>query len=384
MDRLHLPDRLVFLIHARRPECDFCNNFWFRPLTTESVPPQYAAANLYVCGRTRWRIAALTANRIRAVDMNLHPRRRRVVQGITLATVILLTSLRVDAGTTITFDVDKDGNAIRNGQILDAEFNGPTFNNLVITAQNLGGGYNLAVAFNSNPALNPASPDPDLQRTSSGWRGGNIATKGIDGIHTDLGNLLIIQDKVAGNPSNPDANGDGILNIKPNDEESSPAGRITFDFTGGVPLTSFGLTLVDVAGSLSGYYLAFYSGDQQIGGNVSLDAFTSKTKLNGAFYDSSVAFKVSSTSNQVANILAPVTLDKLAKAFPTAVIQPFDKVVFYMKGGGGIARIKFDTLAPEPGSLALMGLGGAGIAAMARRRKRPLSAAGSDEPCAAA
>ncbi|MEM6333686.1 MAG: hypothetical protein AAF823_10155 [Planctomycetota bacterium] len=122
------------------------------------------------------------------------------------------------AGPVQTIDFDD----LTHGQVVDNEYSAQ---GVTISAINLGGGPNLAVAFDSS--ILGATEDPDLQ-FDGGWTGGNIADEA-------LGRLLIIQENDAGVA-------DGVAD-RPDDEAGQPAGVISFTFDKSID--SLGFDLID-------------------------------------------------------------------------------------------------------------------------------------------
>jgi hypothetical protein len=137
----------------------------------------------------------------------------------------------------ITFD------DLAHGEIVDNQYSAS--NGLTISAVNLGGGPDLAAAFNTNLS---GTADPDLEGPP--WATGNLP------LDTEFGNALIIAENDGGS-------GDGILD-SPDDEGSRPAGTLVFDFDRSI--SEFGFDLLDVEGPEeygphSGYVMTFYSED---------------------------------------------------------------------------------------------------------------------------
>lgn len=280
------------------------------------------------------------------------------MRAIQLTLALCLICAHQAYADSITFNSDANGDPIVHGQIIDTEFAGSPFQ-LTVSADNVSDGPDIAVAFDSTLS---GTADPDLEDP---WTGGNIDHNAV------LGNLLIIQERPSS--GDPDSDNDGIVDVRPNDEGSRPAGSITFDFSGGSPLESFGMTIVDIeANELSGYALEFYNGGTQVGGAVDLMKFITP---GNPFYDSSVDF----AGDNTANILQPVTLAKLSTEFGGWGITPFDKVVVSLGGSGALGEINYSRVSdsavvPEPTSLALLATGALGFMGYGWRRKRKLAA----------
>lgn len=215
-----------------------------------------------------------------------------------------LASCLLCATPVLAAPVTIDFNSLEHGRIVNTQYSGVT-----ISADNDGGGPDLAVAFNTNTAEDQTSDD-DLLKP---WDAGNIPA------NTDLGNILIIQE-------NNDVT-NGIAN-DPDDEGSRPAGSIFFDFA--FEVDSFGFDLIDVEGPAEygtdkGYFATFYVNDTVLG-SVGFGDFVT---FGSGFYDPSVVF-----GNNSANRIAPITATTLG-------IDYFDLVEINFGGSAGIDNIVY-------------------------------------------
>ena len=100
----------------------------------------------------------------------------RYLSTVALAAVCSLVVAGARADTnTISFD------SLQHGEVINTQF--VASHGVTISARNVGGGPNLAVAFDSN-RIN--TRDPDLQGPP--WSAGNLAGD----VQADLGRLVII------------------------------------------------------------------------------------------------------------------------------------------------------------------------------------------------
>jgi len=129
---------------------------------------------------------------------------------LVLAAMLLIAP--VAQANVLTFDEP----AFVHGTVVNSQY--APF--VTISAQNLGGGPNLAVAFDSTMSN---TQDPDLE-------GPFDSNNGALADNFDPGNILIIQENSTGCA-------DGTCN-SPDDEGSRPAGIITFQFAQAIELLS--------------------------------------------------------------------------------------------------------------------------------------------------
>jgi hypothetical protein len=139
----------------------------------------------------------------------------------TLVLVTMLFIAPVAQANVLTFDEP----AFVHGTVVNSQY-APL---VTISAQNVGGGPNLAVAFNSTLSN---TQDPDLEGTFD-------SNNGALADAFDPGNILIIQENDSGC-------GDGTCN-SPDDEGDRPAGIISFQFTRAIELLSLDFFDVETA-----------------------------------------------------------------------------------------------------------------------------------------
>jgi len=221
------------------------------------------------------------------------------------------------APITLTFD----DLGLVHGSVVNTQYSGVT-----ISADNIGGGPDLAVAFDSNLSN---TRDEDLE-FGNGWSAGNLAPD------TRLGNLLIIQE-------NPNGCQDGICDA-PDDEGSRPAGSLIFDFD--VAVTSFQFDVVDIES------FALENGSVTLFDGASSMTLTLAQifPLDGVLGDNS------------ANRLDPILVSALSG------ISQITRVELNFGGSVGVDNVTFEPV-PEPSTAALLALGVVALGARARSRR---------------
>ncbi len=251
------------------------------------------------------------------------------------------------------FDTGGGPTAVTHGQIIDNEYSTSHGVNFRIDNVNIPGTNNPGVAFESDVFH---SEDPDLRGPNSGGGGPNWDSGNLRGVH--LGNILIIQE-VPGSGNNSSCNGSDCSN--PDDEGRRPAGSIFISFD--TPIVSFGFDLVDVEGPSefgndAGFFASFFDEDgTQIGDDVGFGDL--------AAADGSIDF-----GNNSANRISPIIIANLS-GLGSDNRAKFVEINF--GGSAGIDNIRF-TEVPEPGTLALFGIGLAGLGVLNRRRRKNASA----------
>ena len=245
--------------------------------------------------------------------------------------LVALSVAPVAADVILDFDL-----GIAPGQIIDDEYF--ALYGVTIHAVNLNTNPDLAVAFDSGDmAAAAAAGDEDLLTPGSL---GNAAAEAFN-------NVLIIQE----NPGSANEGDEALSDTIPDDEGARPAGSLFFDFS--IPITSFSTVLIDVEGdeewSFSGMdpisgFLRGRSGGSA-GMIVGTIPFASLPTLDG-----SIVFG-----------------DNSVNRTPTIDWGLFDHLEINFGGSGAVGELRF-TPVPEPGTLALFGLGALGLLAYFRRR----------------
>jgi len=224
-----------------------------------------------------------------------------------------ITAITLAAGIASVANASEqiDFSGLVHGDIVAEQYAGMGVH---ISAMNLNQPFDIAAIFDTGLS---STSDPDLEGP---WSMGNID------LNTELGNVLIIQEN---------DNGD------PDDEGGRPAGEIQFDFD--FTVRSFGFTVADVeSDDLEHSVVSFY--------------------LNGALIES-IGFGEFEASGSYDNgsIYGNNSINSISEF---EVAGDFDRVVFNVGGSMAFDNIQFTV--PAPGSLALLGLGGA----MGFRRRR--------------
>jgi len=136
-----------------------------------------------------------------------------------LNALLVTLLLAAPAANAVVLDFEDFGSTnFQHGTVVNTQYNSAAFANAVISADNVGGGPDLAVVFDSRLT---GTQDPDLEDPFSNSSGLGIANPG---------NILIIQENSIGCD-------DGICN-SPDDEGSRPAGSFTIAFAQAVEILS--------------------------------------------------------------------------------------------------------------------------------------------------
>lgn len=230
----------------------------------------------------------------------------------------------------VTFTTGFEG--LADGEIVTTDIAGVT-----ISVDNVGGGPDLAVIYDSS-VVHPgptADKDPDLEAP---WAaGGNL------GVNTVLNNLLVIQENSTGC-------GDGVCD-EPDDEGSRPAGTLTFDF-GANLFREWGWDFVDVEGPVEfGPYGGFGAARILFANSTGIVANITFAALNS--FEPTIVW-----GNHRANRIYLNSADLGGISFNT--------VIYKMGGSGGIDNI---IAVPEPGTAMLIAALALGVVAVARRKE---------------
>ena len=251
--------------------------------------------------------------------------------------VLLLAGNRTAKSGVITVDF----NSLAEGTIIDNEYSGQ---GLTLSATN--SDTNTLTLYDSTKT---GGQDPDLEGPpNDNWDGGNLAPS------TNMGNLLIIaDDTVDTSPS------DGLID-DPNDDRQG--GTIVAEF-------DFDLYSLDSDGFQEQCCITLYN-DGTLVGQVFFDDFTDS---GSDFYDSTIAYG-DDYANDFQDIWYTDPNENVAGGVSnpgngTGTIGIFDEVHINLGGSGGFDNFRY-VQTPEPGTLAMMGLGLLGLGASARRKRK--------------
>lgn len=227
-----------------------------------------------------------------------------------LLTLLLLSIVGAPASAlTIDFEEFTHGQIIRTSQ------------GVGIRTTNTGGGPDIGLAFDTNET---GTRDVDLQFISpsiptgeNGWASGNID------LDTDLGNIMIIQENLAGCSRS--------FCLEPDDEGSRPAGFIEFDYSNVGPFRTFEMDVIDIVVS---------SRTPEPG---SVDFFLGDVHLREVMFTEFVKPDVIYGNNSVNRLQFVKGLE-------------FDRVIVSLNGSGGIDNVTTSAV-PEPSAALLFVIG---------------------------
>jgi hypothetical protein len=195
-----------------------------------------------------------------------------------------------------------------------------------LTTLNVPRGHDLGIAFDTNVASSETTDDDLL--FSGGWAGGNLAGEPVH--DPMLNRILIIQEDA----SRCGPSGDTYICDDPDDEGGRPAGWFRFDLPDAYDHFAFDLVDVEDAMTEKGMVVFTYEGgDERV----------------YAFED----FAGVAWGNRTANHI------------DLGDVGMYDRVVIHIGGSGGVDNL---VMTPEPGTIALLGLGLAGLSIASRRR----------------
>ena len=267
---------------------------------------------------------------------------RRGGVGVRCTTVFLVVAAVLGVTVASADLITIDFNSLSTGEILNEQY------------------ASLGVHFSavSNPTSTltiydttaTGGADPDLEGPPNDtWNGGNLAPG------TNMGNVMIIaNDTVDTSPA------DGLID-NPNDDGGGGTITVKFD----QPLYRFGFSNVDSDGFGEQCCVTFYRAGTLVGQIFFADRISASTP----YYDPTIAygddyaneFEITSWTSPNYNVVAGAS----SPGNGTGTIGQFDEVRFNMGGSGAFDDLRFET--PEPGTMALLGLGLAAVGAWRRR-----------------
>jgi len=276
------------------------------------------------------------------------------------AAAVAAMGFLLGSGSTSAFVLDFEDGSFIGGPVLQ---HGTVINgthqvadsgiNIGISAENNGGGPHLAVVFDTTLT---GTRDPDLQDPFHAPSAGNPyftdpgdstsnAVYEVGFVLSEMerpGNILIVQE-------NGNGCGDGVCD-DPDDEAGGP-NSISFDFMDG-PITAKSIDLFDLNGGNQNE-TATISLFSDLGGTQLIDSITVKGSDIGG-------------DNRAGRLL-----------FTASGIENVSKISVLFSSSGATGNLVYDVPSPgnpgnivEPGTLALLASGAAGIAALRRRRRR--------------
>lgn len=237
------------------------------------------------------------------------------------AALVMLGLAPAPAARALTLDFE----AFVNGEVLS----GTTVSGVTILANNPHKAFDYGAVFDTTV---PGSNAQDLRAGSPAWSGGNLAESNL-GFDPELGNILIVQ-KIGSDCDT------GICSV-PGDQGG---GDTSLDFFFDTDISSIGWDAVDI------------DADEAFG---SIIIHSGATQISFAFEDLLAA---SLFGNHTANRFAPIQATDIG-------LQSIDRITILFGGSGGVDNVVFEPV-PEPGTMALLGMGLLGLASQGWRRRR--------------